>query len=107
MVKNSKPDTLLAPIGVVGQYLGVGDVVITSSGRKTTPFPKVDISTNRRANKTIKEAALWLWDNAILEAEARGDTWNLRRFKHDAPQKAIEGLFPQASKDSFESYLFT
>ncbi|MGK7051633.1 hypothetical protein N1Z41_00032860 [Pseudomonas aeruginosa] len=50
--------------GEVGGKLGSGEVVTTSSGRQTTPFPKVSVDTNRKATGTIKAVDLWLMQNA-------------------------------------------
>lgn len=86
--------------GAVGQMLGSGEVILTSSGRKTTPFPKVSTDTNRKTSATLKRVDAWLRDNAIAEAEARGDKFNASIFKSET------GKIPQASKDAMEEYLF-
>ena len=66
--------------GTVGYMFESGEVVRTATGRQTTPFPKVDNSNNRKATNTEKRVAAWLRENAIEEAKARGDDFNLRSF---------------------------
>lgn len=86
--------------GEVGGKLGSGEVVTTSSGRQTTPFPKVSVNTNRKATGTIKAVDLWLMQNALDEARSRGDEFNARQFEANLakPQRA--------DKDAAEEYLF-
>jgi hypothetical protein len=67
--------------GTVGISLHAGDVVLTATGRQTTPFPKIDVASDRKATNTLKRVDLWLIDNAIAEAKARGDDFNLRMFE--------------------------
>lgn len=82
-----------------GMLLGEGDVVLTVTGRRTTPFPAINSGSNRAANKTEKTINQWLMQNALDEAEARGDEFNVRTFRAalDNPQ--------QVDKDSAEMYL--
>ncbi|EOT15910.1 hypothetical protein L346_02662 [Pseudomonas aeruginosa MSH-10] len=86
--------------GEVGGKLGSGEVVTTSSGRQTTPFPKVSVDTNRKATGTIKAVDQWLMQNALDEARSRGDESNARQFEAnlEKPQRA--------DKDAAEEYLF-
>lgn len=86
--------------GSVGQKLGSGEVVITKTGRKTTPFPKVNLASNRGATKTVREVARWLVENAIAEAESIGDEFNAHQFGANPKSPS------QADKDSAEEYLF-
>ena len=87
--------------GEIGQKFSAGQVAITSSGRQTTPFPKVDISTNGKANNTLKRVDQWLINNALAEAQSRGDTFNERQFQ------SVNNLnVTQSDKDSAEQYLF-
>ncbi len=87
--------------GKVGDKLAAGEVVLTASGRATAPFPKVDVSTNGKANNTVLRVNRWLIGEALAEAQSRGDTFNERQFQ------AINNLNPsQADKDSAEEYLF-
>lgn len=55
--------------------LASGQVVLTATGRPTTPFPRIDISTDRRAASTLRRVEAWLIGNAVAEAQARGDRW--------------------------------
>jgi len=86
--------------GEIGGKLAIGEVVTTASGRKTTPFPKFDFSTNGKASASEKRVAQWFMDNAIAEAEARGDDFNLPQFKRNRDKPS------QSDKDSAEMYLF-
>jgi N12 class adenine-specific DNA methylase len=83
--------------------LGTKETTQTSSGRTTTPFPKVDTSTPIRATNTAKRVHRWLQRNAVEEAESRGDKFNARVFRNETIGK--EG-FPQASVESMNEYLF-
>jgi len=88
--------------GEVGGKMREGEVVITSSGRKTSPFPKVSFGTNRKATLTVRRGEQWLIKEAAEEAKSRGDGFNQRSFEQDIGVKNV----PQASKDSAEEYLF-
>ena len=88
--------------GEVGVKLSAGEIVLTASGRETTPFPKIDFDSKGKANNTFKRVDLWLIDNAIKEAESRGDKFNLAQFKN-----VNQKLPSQSDKDSAELYLFT
>jgi hypothetical protein len=79
-----------------GKPINSGDVFRTSSGRATTPYPK---------QKAEKFATQWLIDNAVAEAEARGDDFNARVFKSESPSKK-GGSLPPASIASMQEYLF-
>jgi len=87
--------------GRVGMMLSSGQVVLTSSGRKTTPFPKVKTDTDRKATATVKAVDRWLIDNARDEAQARGDDFNATAFG-GINSRSIS----QADKDAAEEYLF-
>lgn len=78
-----------------GKALKHGDVFRTSSGRTTTPFPK---------QKSQKYISRWLIDNAVAEAEARGDTFNAPAFKATTINK--QGGLTPADGDSLNMYLF-
>lgn len=86
--------------GAVGCTISAGEVLRTSSGRFTSPFPKIDAVTKRKTSNTLKRGEQWLMQNAIVEATARGDEFNTAQFKAalNHPQ--------QADKDSAEQYLF-
>ncbi|MND20844.1 Transglycosylase SLT domain protein [compost metagenome] len=86
--------------GEVGSKLASGEVVLTATGRETTPFPKIKVDTARKATNTIKAVDQWLMDNAAAEARARGDEFNLRGFEANREKPS------QADKDSAEEYLF-
>lgn len=86
--------------GEVGMKLSAGEVVLTTTGRQTTPFPKLNFSTNRTSEMTEKRVSTWLMQNALDEARSRGDDFNALQFEANLakPQKA--------DKDSAEFYLF-
>lgn len=86
--------------GKVGDMLADGEVVLTATGRKTTPFPKLDTTTNRKTGNTLKRVDQWLMDNAVEEAKTRGDEFNLRQFEQNRKKPS------PADKDSAEMYLF-
>lgn len=88
--------------GKVGEMLSSGEVVLTASGRATTPFPKVSMGTDRKTMNTVRAVDRWLLENAAAEARSRGDDTNARVFEADAGAKSIS----PASKDSAEEYLF-
>lgn len=81
--------------------LASAEVVLTASGRKTTPFPAIKISNERAAAKCLKAVDTWLMTNALEEARARGDDFNAR-WMEAALLKPT-----QADKDCAEQYLFT
>lgn len=81
--------------------LAQGETVVTESGRTTTPFPKVDVSTERKTKATLKRVEAWLLENAIAEAKARGDEFNLLQFEGETA-----GKLPPATKEGIHLYLF-
>lgn len=78
-----------------------GDVVLTLSNRQTTPFPKIDISSNRKCGNTVKRVEKWLLENGVAEAVAKRDKYNSQQFQNINPLKIT-----QAEKDGLELYLF-
>jgi len=87
--------------GKIGEKLSSGEVVLTATGRKTTPFPELKSGANRKLLNTLKLVEGWLINNAIDEAKSRNDKFNLLQFQH-INLKNIS----QADKDSAELYLF-
>jgi DNA-directed RNA polymerase specialized sigma24 family protein/2'-5' RNA ligase len=96
------PTTPDIPRGKPGMMLGAGETVLTKTGRQTTPFPRVDATTDRKTQNTVKRADEWLWRNAVDEARAIGDEFNLHQFEKAADPKRLT----QAQKDDMEEYLF-
>ena len=86
--------------GRVGDKLASGEIVRTATGRETTPFPKVDMTSERKTSATVKRVDQWLMENALAEAQARGDEFNARQFE------AAKTKPQQVDKDSAEFYLF-
>lgn len=78
-----------------GKPIMPGDTFSTLSGRTTTPYPK---------QKGEKYASQWLIDNAVAEAESRGDSYNARSFGATKPMK--RGDLAPADRDSMLMYLF-
>lgn len=59
-----------------------GDVFVTLSGRHTTPFPKYSLKPSAgQSTKDNKKILAWLKENAIAEAQARDDKFNLLQFE--------------------------
>lgn len=59
-----------------------GDVFVTLSGRHTTPFPKYSLKPSAgQSTKDNKKILAWLKENAIAEAQARNDKFNLLQFQ--------------------------
>lgn len=84
----------------MGLRLAAGDIVTTVGGRTTTAFPKVDVSTPRRAANTLKAADRWLMANALAEAQARGNPLAALSFELSARRPS------PVDKDLAEAYLF-
>lgn len=87
--------------GFVGMMCSEGQVVLTTTGRMTTPFPKVDSSTNKKVTRTVKCVDEWLVENARLEAVARADKFNTLIFSG-----MLKSFISSADKLSAEYYLF-
>jgi hypothetical protein len=60
--------------------VGSGDVVTTISGRRTSPAPRLDFTTDRKATSSSKRLDAWLVEEAVAEAEHRDDDFNLVTF---------------------------
>lgn len=86
--------------GEVGGKIAAGEVVTTRSGRYTTPFPKINVGTKRRTANTVTAVDRWLMENALIEAEARGDRFNAAQIRHNLDKPS------QSDKDWAEEYLF-
>lgn len=78
-----------------GGTVSSGDLFRTATGRTTTPYPK---------GKHEKYSSQWLIENAIAEAESRGDDFNRNIFGGERVMKS--GEIPTASRDSMLMYLF-
>ena len=72
---------------------------LSISGRKLTPFPKMDYSTNRKGINSDKRLCSWLYLNAVKEVE--NDTYR------SCLMKAIDlkNLSP-SDKDTLNLFLF-
>lgn len=81
-------------------FLEAGQIVETLSGRKTTPFPKINLKTNRGCAATIKRANNWLMENALAEAFHNKNRLAELNFKHNL------GNPSQSDLDSAHLYLF-
>lgn len=84
---------------VPGMLLSSGEIVLTATGRETTPFPRVDLGTNRRAQNTLRRVDRWLMQNALDEAIERCDRFNARQFSLHLNKPS------PSDKDSAEIYL--
>lgn len=81
-----------------GQPINPGDTFETLSGRETTPYPK----TSKRMHKgDVAKENQWLIENAVAEAESRGDDFNLTQFKGEDAKN-----LPPASISALNAYLF-
>jgi len=81
-------------------FLEVGQIVETLSGRKTTPFPKINLKTNRGCTVTLKRVNNWLMENALAEAVHNKNRLAELNFKHNL------GNPSQSDLDSAHLYLF-
>lgn len=72
-----------------------GDRFRTVSGRATTPYP---------SQKKDRWHTNWLIENAVAEAEARGDDFNRSAFANEKPMK--DGFLPPAVAEGMVLYLF-
>lgn len=80
--------------------LSGGEVVLTQSGRPTTPFPPVRVG---RMRQTLIAVHAWLIENAIAEAERVGNRLALGCFRSELP---VKRELPQASIDGANEFLF-
>jgi N12 class adenine-specific DNA methylase len=75
--------------------------VRTQSGREINAPPQIRTDTNRKATKDLLAQKQWLLDQAIAEAEARQDDYNLNWMRNEKASN-----LPPASVDSLNQYLF-
>lgn len=76
----------------------------TLSGRDIPAPPKIIFGEgNRKCCNSIKKLNIWLREQAIEEARARKDEFNLLIFESE---KVIKGELQQATKDGMALYLF-
>jgi len=108
-----------AKAGVVGGEMASGQVALTSTGRKTTPYPKFNLYEHKDNpdrtqifGRDVTKTNNWLIENAILEAESRGDDLTQRIFQtdydryNDKKNKNRKYGYAAATKDHAEEYLF-
>ncbi|TRZ54052.1 MAG: hypothetical protein D4S01_00185, partial [Dehalococcoidia bacterium] len=74
-----------------------GDQFKTSTGRVTTLYP--NYKRHNKADEKIMNQ--WLIENAIAEAESRGDEFNLVQFKDEDASS-----LPPASRQGMNDYMF-
>lgn len=86
--------------GNVGDRLASAEIVETKSGRLTTPFPAFSTISRNNAARLVRNARLWLFENAALEAESRGDRLSARLFRLELDSK------DPGNPDLAEEYLF-
>lgn len=86
----------------VSDMLGEGDRPVTRGGYLCSPFPKVDMSTNRRAINTTKRLYKWLFTNAMDLAHTEGNSMSESIFKRELQEKHP----PPASIEGANEYLF-
>lgn len=100
--QKEQPTTETAQIrkGKIGGKLSAGEIVTTTSGRQTTPFPKFQTKEGNVKPVHLKAVDKWLMRNAFEEAKARGDEFNARQFESSLDKPS------QADKESAEEYLF-
>lgn len=78
-----------------GKSIKAGEQFQTATNRETTPYPK---------QKSERYASQWLIDNAVAEAEARGNKFAARQFANTDIQKG--GYLLQADQEGMQQYLF-
>lgn len=78
-----------------GKSIKAGEQFQTVTNRETTPYPK---------QKSERYASQWLIDNAVAEAEARGNKFAARQFANTDIQKG--GYLLQADQEGIHQYLF-
>jgi hypothetical protein len=81
-------------------FLVAGETVKTLSGRLTTPFPKLNLKTNRGCAITLKKVNKWLMENALAEAIHNKNRLAELDFKHNIENPS------QSDLDLAHYYLF-
>ena len=77
-----------------------GQIAITQTGRQTTPFPKLNLKTNRGCTLTIQKVNKWLMENALDEAIYLRNRLAELDFRHNLNNPS------QADLDTAHYYLF-
>jgi hypothetical protein len=90
------PDRNLPPVKV-----STGDLIVSASGRSLAAVPRIDLTTVRRCNDSMKRLATWLCEEARCEAEFRRDDFNGQMFRAMKPM-----ALSQADRDTLNLYLF-
>lgn len=81
--------------------VGTGDAILSAAGRSLAPVPRIDLTTVRRSNDTLKRLATWLCEEACSEAEFRRDGFSGQMFRAMKPT-----ALSQADRDTLNLYLF-
>lgn len=90
--------------GHIGIKLGEGEVAYNDYGYTTTPFPKIDLTNNRKTINTLKRIDEWLIKNALMFAKSKNDSYMTMQF-----EQIIKNMrnISQSDKDCAEYYLFS
>lgn len=103
----SKLTNLDNPIGLLEFEPFAGDILVTLTGRQTTPYPALSTKSPADITKSRRAYQAWLLTNTVEEARAKGDSFNLRMFENDLEQiERKKGFLPPASVEIAELYLF-
>lgn len=78
--------------------LAPGETATTIHGWETTPFPRCDFTTNRKAAATLKRIEVWLIDNGRRAAVGTPMAHGLAN--------EVPGRLPPATKDALATLLF-
>lgn len=90
--------------GKIGIRLAEGEQVYTVTYRLTTPFPKLDLTSERKSLNTLKRVDKWLLLNAQQEAASHTHP-NMSLWKLAVESIDINNM-SQSDKDTCELILF-
>jgi len=96
-----KPPAFVEPLESKPTLQVVNGTIPTLSGRQIPTPPPIRVDTNRKAIADLKKHDQWIIDQAIAEATAKNDDFNLIQF-----QQMKAGKLSQSDKDGANVYLF-
>ena len=111
---NKRPEGTDAPKRDYGHFanddypavvMDAGKEFTTSSGNQTTPFPKINQGGNVVHNNGKRKSNQWLFENAMNEADARGDKMMFRDFQDTLKNRDLKKLSHVYVDEAYD-YLF-
>lgn len=82
--------------------VATGDVLTSPSGRTMSPVPKVDATSDRKTQNTMRRVDQWMHNEAVAEASATGNEYLGTLLDAMNPKR-----LSQSDRDSLNDILYS